>query len=604
MFTHHVLLLLPLMSKRINEITDEYTESKEEEGDWSGIKKWLLTKMKNNIVLKDYSFDEPMDEWPSFDDIVYMTFLKYLESSWTGKYMIQIEALKSHYKGFYCNLMREPMRKAVLQFINANKIPPGMFGDLFIHNIFPEYMRNNVYIGDYLTHTNNIATVNKGKTLFVIRNNDSHENGKNRRRVFVYHGMDEIQESFKPGILKLPLKITGVSDDLKRNADDDTVTEYVERTIKERPDDRDDDDDTEIVSIIGTGNWWKKGNRLHVLDINGGLHIITVVMHIDVRHFYKRELIETYWDRKTSKFLPMNRLKIIAIYNSKHENYKDIFFLTDAGDLYAYLYIENHRIHAYTQILLPSEAQKIVLFNTSEKYFTFIDSNNTLFVGFEMPNDPSNQKSSVFRRIHHTFGDAIILISFYAGMILLADKSNFLIFIDFNYDMNIIRDLTVSYTGVVINGVLDGAIVYPHILSLSENNMLIMANKIRRPIILSILRKPILGFGVPYYLTCVRRKIISNNDTNVNSIETLLMRNEEGNTNFILSIHDSGYILLGNQDLIRFNSFFNNNTHIISTAKESGKWKFECMHCGIGTNMINPLKLLAFCSDECSKTNK
>lgn len=568
------------------------------EEDWSDIKKWLETRMKDTIVLRKYSFEGPIAEWTSFDDVVYMTLLNYMENSWIGKYMIQIEALKSHYKSFYCNLMRKPMKKAVLDFINIHNddwIIPGMFADLFINHIFPEYMRNNVFIGDYLTHTKNIATISRPHCLFVVRNNGNHENGENRRKVFVY---------------------TSDWPTMKYNLDGSGLLGL--------GDDDDKDVELEIASIVGEGS-----SVLLILDIKGGLHQMRISKNYgqdengitDPRLYSDRELVKEYWDIKTSTFLPINQLKIIAIYCAFLSDREKKFFLTDAGDIYGELYVEGltHDRIAFARIPLPSEAQKIVLFSvsSSSKYLVAIDSNNSCFVAVKESFE-YRQPLPVFLYLH-TFKPVIIMITIFdlpdnSEMIALVTKSNEIIGIildhhDHNGNMRItltamvplylalsteIPVLSKSKRNDMLKQEPEAHVFLPHILRFSDKHMLLMDanNEIGKPILLRFQRSPYLqarlDFTVPMIIKFVRQKIF--NLTDINS-------------DIILSVHSSGYnvfILLDNQKLIRVE--WNGETEIISTPKEIivGNWKFECSYCGLGTNMVDPLRLLAFCSEKCS----
>ncbi len=571
------------MSKRVVEVI-KIINNDPPPADWSDIKKWLETRMTDNIVRTDFSLDGPVSEWLSFDDIVYMTLLKYMMNSWIGKYMIQIEALKSHYKSFYCNLMRKPMRKLVLEFItlyNDDRISPGMFGDIFINNLFPEYMRNNVFIGNYLTHTNNIVVIPAhgrtldydppASTLFVIRNNGNYENGKNRRRVFIYHSnviakKDKWDES---GILVLG---------------------------------DNEDNDIEVVSISG------RERDILALDTKGRLYMITVDTLI-VNEYengdiitprrYTTKLIDDYWDTKTSKLLPLSQLKIISIYSTHHNSYNarrpGRFFLTDTGDIYSDFFLSNHNRYAFTLIPLPSNAKKIVLFNaTNEYYLIAIDEDNSCFIAMNpmVQFGPPKLKFMYIR----TFETPIILATTQYiennDTILLTTASNTMIQITlgrYNDRKTTARIVYPSTPFISESESLNANTYFSPILSFSYRCMLRMDNKTGMPLLLC--RKPdaySVSIQQPYKtLNYVHQKInLGEKESNAHILS-------------ICNFKTDVFILLSDQKLIRVGFGLDEPAEIISTSNETGKWKFECMYCGHGTDMVDPLRLLAFCSEKC-----
>jgi hypothetical protein len=133
-------------------------------------------------------------------------------------------------------------------------------------------------------------------------------------------------------------------------------------------------------------------------------------------------------------------------------------------------------------------------------------------------------------------------------------------------------------------------VFHPHILRFSGNHILMMDanNEIGKPILVRRKWEPYPDFG-PKTIKIIRQKI------NLDEIDS----------GFILSVHGYDYevfILLDNQQLLRVE--WNGTTDIISTPKEIivgiENWKFECSYCGLGTNMVDPVRLLAFCSEKCS----
>ncbi len=601
------------MSKRVIEIVP-YVEREY----WYDIKKWIETRMSDTIVWRDFSFDIPVFEWPSFDDIVYMTFLNYIENSWLRKHMIQIEVLKHYYKSFYCNLMREPMKKAVLEFIdihNDDRISPGLFGDLFIKNIFPEYMRNNVFFGHYLTHTNNIAVTPFTGTLFVIKNNGVHENGMNRRRVFVHYKNRWSTEreiflfqplmEYEPDELHL-LKLGTGDDDV--DAEGDSI---------------------EIVSIVN-GEW----NSLFVLDTKGRLYKIRVIippepdnpfvfsfgLTLDGSIRYTKALIEEYWDIKTSIFMPLSQLKIIGIYrnNSFHiddfQN-EEVLLLTDTGELYGNYHRIAHRKYAFAHIPLPSEAKKIVLLNGASEYFIVaIDSNNACFVARKR-NFPNGVP--IFSYLY-TFKQPIILINFvseYNGeKVVLVTESNDMIGIHFFNNSNntgkklpYIEKLRPSlWTEFPNNNYEIEPNFSLHILMFSNNSMLVMDNETKKPTLLYI---P----GLTHMLSSESTSDITGGDM-INLVRQNIIHWSKEDVvinDFILSACISKYnnvttafILLASQKIIRVIVGEDSTAEVMSTRKEFENWKFECTYCGRGTNMVDPLRLIALCSEKCCDNTK
>jgi len=137
-----------------------------------------------------------------FDNYIYNALIQYLKNSWYKKYIIPIPELIEYYKFFYTNLLREEVKELFIIFIQQYKQLfnefnfMGFFEDIFINNILPEYMRNNAYIGNYITYTNNFTSITSSifkKCFIFIKNNNKIE--ENKRSLFIYTADDDYSSS-------------------------------------------------------------------------------------------------------------------------------------------------------------------------------------------------------------------------------------------------------------------------------------------------------------------------------------------------------------------------------------------------------------------------
>jgi len=124
------------------------------------------------------------------DDLLYAAVLRYIDTSWLARYRIPSEARRRYFKKFYCDLLRDEVRE---HFILFTQMFGGstFFDEFYLQKILVEYLRNNCFVGAYLTRTQNLAVYRSAAHenqyfILCIRNNRRHGSGENRRGLFVY----------------------------------------------------------------------------------------------------------------------------------------------------------------------------------------------------------------------------------------------------------------------------------------------------------------------------------------------------------------------------------------------------------------------------------
>jgi hypothetical protein len=494
-----------------------------------------------------------IDNKEELDNYIYSALNIYLNNSWLKNYIIPIKERVEYYKFFYCNLIRKEVKELILIFLQQYRQLLSeynyltIFNDIFINNILIEYMRNNVYIGNYITYTNNLTVFKPNEIILVIKNNN--HTYTNRRMLFMYN----IIHNPNYGNVK-----------------------YKETLIEHFAD---------IVSIVSNDS------TALFLDTSNKLYKFSVIMN---QFNYKEMLYYNNDENGPLDKTSLDKINIVSI----HIGNKYRYFINDEGKVFRngifddndspFMKVkfrdENHKL---------IEHPKITLLSVSLSFTVVVDDNNNIYISQDsIYDDNGNTIESYFdiiKKVNDFFLELIPLEYSNSG----TKQKNKIIYLSSSRSKILINIYQVGFYEIILP---------PQIMNMGGDIVSI------KPFTKNILNESVYNTGIlSFDSTCVSE----NNIMFPTGEKSILQVDGSKMTKLWISdsgvlrtygFNNNLYIMSGihlSPQKIHVINIQTYNKREIEIDKPDKKWTFECFICKRGTLLIDNKVHKFLCSSDC-----